>query len=376
MKDESGRLNAASLVTSHQPLATNPSPLSPLPSPLFTVHTPTAVVTDLGTEFGVEVDRDGSSASYVFQGLIEMQILPALAEKNLAVDRRIVRLCASESARVACNESGARHLVVEKDCPAPGYVRRLGLDPSRAERFSETFDRESSESAFEQNPPGGYIIKDGAAEHVRQQRPDEEWHAGNWHPRHYIRSKITDFNLRDFVFEATVIIDLTEADERTYRHRIFFGLADGEPNPDFFDSVKTGLIMSAAFDTGQAFVEYYHPGVNYQLAKTDPEAECSYVSYVAPHYGLKPGRHRLRMWKNGEWVRFAVDADFDKEFKPDFISRPIHLRDSAPLLDESNSRLVVGAGNCDTMNARFEELSVSFSEPVKKTKQVPVEAEN
>ena len=33
-----------------------PTPHSPLPHP-FVIRTPTATVTDLGTEFGVEVDR-------------------------------------------------------------------------------------------------------------------------------------------------------------------------------------------------------------------------------------------------------------------------------------------------------------------------------
>ncbi|NLF06845.1 MAG: FecR domain-containing protein, partial [Pirellulaceae bacterium] len=73
MKDEGGRPNAASLATSYQPLATNPSPLSPPPSPLFTVRTPSAVVTDLGTEFGVEVTANGDTTSYVFQGMVVVQ---------------------------------------------------------------------------------------------------------------------------------------------------------------------------------------------------------------------------------------------------------------------------------------------------------------
>ncbi|NLF08669.1 MAG: hypothetical protein GX594_11935 [Pirellulaceae bacterium] len=73
MKDEGGRPNADSLATRHSPLATNPSPLSPLPSPLFAVRTPTAVVTDLGTEFGVEVLAGGETTSHVFQGKVVMR---------------------------------------------------------------------------------------------------------------------------------------------------------------------------------------------------------------------------------------------------------------------------------------------------------------
>ncbi len=36
------------------------NPQSAIPNPLFTVRTPTALVTDLGTEFGVEVDEQGA----------------------------------------------------------------------------------------------------------------------------------------------------------------------------------------------------------------------------------------------------------------------------------------------------------------------------
>jgi len=75
MKDESGQPNAASLATSHSPLATTPSPLHPLPSPLFAVRTPPAVVTPLGTEFGVEVAANGNSMSHVFQGRVRVQFV-------------------------------------------------------------------------------------------------------------------------------------------------------------------------------------------------------------------------------------------------------------------------------------------------------------
>jgi hypothetical protein len=39
-------------------------------SPLFTITTPTATVTDLGTEFGVEVSEKGATTSRVFQGVV------------------------------------------------------------------------------------------------------------------------------------------------------------------------------------------------------------------------------------------------------------------------------------------------------------------
>ncbi len=40
----------------------------------FAVRTPTAIVTDLGTEFGIDVDANGTTTSHVFQGLVEVQV--------------------------------------------------------------------------------------------------------------------------------------------------------------------------------------------------------------------------------------------------------------------------------------------------------------
>jgi hypothetical protein len=50
------------------------NPKSKIPnSALFAVRTPTAVVTDLGTEFGVEVSDMGETQSYVFRGSVQLQ---------------------------------------------------------------------------------------------------------------------------------------------------------------------------------------------------------------------------------------------------------------------------------------------------------------
>jgi hypothetical protein len=48
------------------------------PSGPFAIHTPTAVVTDRGTQFGVEVDPSGKTDVRVFQGLVELVALAAL----------------------------------------------------------------------------------------------------------------------------------------------------------------------------------------------------------------------------------------------------------------------------------------------------------
>ena len=58
---------------SRKPKAESSNPQSLIPNPLFAVRTPTAVVTDLGTEFGVEVAPSGATRSHVFRGKVELR---------------------------------------------------------------------------------------------------------------------------------------------------------------------------------------------------------------------------------------------------------------------------------------------------------------
>jgi hypothetical protein len=91
----------------------------PLPTthhPLFTIRTPTAVVTDLGTEFGVEVHKDGYTASLVFRGSVKVQ----LSGTNAAQAEKTIVLRENES---FCTEKGDA-------ASGPGVVmRRDGVNP-------------------------------------------------------------------------------------------------------------------------------------------------------------------------------------------------------------------------------------------------------
>ena len=66
----------------------SPNPQSPIPNP-FIIHTPTAIVTDLGTEFGVEVFEDGDTLSHVFKGTVTIQSLSADGKPH--ADPRVLR---------------------------------------------------------------------------------------------------------------------------------------------------------------------------------------------------------------------------------------------------------------------------------------------
>ena len=72
------------------------SSLSTIHYPLFTIKTPTTVVTDLGTEFGVEVDKKGATASHVFRGSVEVRLIAA----NGKMEKKGQILRADESALV------------------------------------------------------------------------------------------------------------------------------------------------------------------------------------------------------------------------------------------------------------------------------------
>jgi len=57
-------------LASNTTVSRHSNPQSLIPNPLFTVRTPTATVTDLGTEFGVEVSKDRRNSVRVYQGRV------------------------------------------------------------------------------------------------------------------------------------------------------------------------------------------------------------------------------------------------------------------------------------------------------------------
>jgi hypothetical protein len=100
----------------------NPSPLAPLPSPLFSVRTPTAIVTDLGTEFGVEVDKSGASRAHVFRGEIEVRAvdgdsLPSPLGRGGGGEGRgrVIQLRENESARIERDANRRAAVIREPD---------------------------------------------------------------------------------------------------------------------------------------------------------------------------------------------------------------------------------------------------------------------
>ena len=85
---------------------------------LFTIITPTAIVTDLGTEFGVEVDDRGNAKCEVFRGLVEFQPTAANATKTL----QPLRMRPGDTAIV---QSGRVVHTQSRDASRTGFVRQL-----------------------------------------------------------------------------------------------------------------------------------------------------------------------------------------------------------------------------------------------------------
>ena len=92
------------------------SRLSPLPSPLFTINTPTAVVTDLGTEFGVEVDAKGNSEVRILTGEIELK-------SQLSGHR--LRLRADDKDLAARVDAATGEITVHHSSKASEFVRGM-----------------------------------------------------------------------------------------------------------------------------------------------------------------------------------------------------------------------------------------------------------
>jgi len=117
---------------------TNPEiPKSPIFNPqsftsAFTVKTPTATVTDLGTEFGVEVDPQGITTSYVYRGTVQVQAvsLDGRPEGNVRT------LHQNEAARVNVARSQRTIVFVPFDKPQ-NFVRAI---PEKATKTLDLVD--------------------------------------------------------------------------------------------------------------------------------------------------------------------------------------------------------------------------------------------
>ncbi len=112
------------------------------PSSLFSVRTPTAVVTDLGTEFGVEVSDEGNTTSHVFRGLVKVQVVGGTGLAS-GTPREVI-LGENESARVQPDKDAKDRLVIVRGAADPtafAFVRPGQLAALAEERQLKPFRR-------------------------------------------------------------------------------------------------------------------------------------------------------------------------------------------------------------------------------------------
>jgi hypothetical protein len=105
---------------------------------LFAVRTPTALVEDLGTEFGVEVLQSGETASHVFAGRVVMRVDGAenggrvTGDINPESPNPEIVLSAGQSARMERDaKSGEMKLLFgDKTAPTMVFARQLPRKPT------------------------------------------------------------------------------------------------------------------------------------------------------------------------------------------------------------------------------------------------------
>jgi hypothetical protein len=95
----------------------------------FAIRTPTAVVTDLSTEFGVEVDEQGYTTSHVFRGSIQLRLISQRSEQDC------LTLNENEGARVEADRNQTP-AIRRANVDAGRFVRRAHSDRIRIKTFS------------------------------------------------------------------------------------------------------------------------------------------------------------------------------------------------------------------------------------------------
>ena len=120
---------------------------------MFAVRTPTATVTDLGTEFGVEVSDAGVTTSHVFQGLVDVQFILSDRTRGQAI-----RLAANQSVRVDKRGTMTRQPTADR----AAFVRSLRQQPAGKEIPVENggFERPALAQRHRVDPYGGWYNQD------------------------------------------------------------------------------------------------------------------------------------------------------------------------------------------------------------------------
>ena len=268
----------------------------------LTIRTPTATVTDLGTEFGVEVDKNGMTRSHVFRGSVRLESIGSDGARSAP---RIVH--ANESAAVERDNSQGRMTVQPIVLDPTVFVRSAQLAKladeqklkpfQRWQAYSNELRRDPSLLAyydFQQKPGEPGVLSNVAAngnkslDGVVQQAT---WTNGRMPGKHALlfqnESDYVQLNLPQTVDDLTLAawVNVTSLHQELYKGR-----------PSF-----NGLLMSATWNrSGQ---------VHWQF---DSQGRARFTQF-----GINNGRDG-REWKSspvfdqarlGRWTHVAVTFD-------------------------------------------------------------------
>jgi hypothetical protein len=126
-----------------------PPPAS-VPSALFFVRTPSATVTDLGTEFGVEVNKAGATETQVFVGKVKVE---AKGTAGSALERTLL---AGQGVRLE-PQKGLIAITVSKDTERR-FVRKMPVVRPSPLELIERLDYDDTWSANSPTRTGSYLL--------------------------------------------------------------------------------------------------------------------------------------------------------------------------------------------------------------------------
>ena len=135
-----------------------------VPHSYFSIRTPTATVTDLGTEFGVAVADDGETTSHVFRGSVEVQVVAGKGDAQSG--GRVLR--ENESIRVVKTSDNRLTLVESRQEPA-NFVREV---PKTAAKLFDLVDAVAGGNGFSGKRHAGIDQTNGQPTRKTPANPD------------------------------------------------------------------------------------------------------------------------------------------------------------------------------------------------------------
>jgi len=150
------------------------NPQSLIPNPLFAVRTPTATITDLGTEFGVEVDKRGGTVSHVFRGVVQVQAMTPRGEP----EGEALVLRENQSARVE-NVHGNLQVATTLSVEPAKFVRGI---PTQTIKVLDLVDVVAGGNGFSGrrnagiNPTNGRLSHDSPPMNEYHMKGDNRYH--------------------------------------------------------------------------------------------------------------------------------------------------------------------------------------------------------